>query len=354
MQRHSGSTAPVQCGVQTDAGRDGVIRELGQIMDETLRSLLPAGEPCALLGFPDHPNVGDSAIWIGERLYLANRGVPVTYICSDLTYSENGLRARVAGGPILISGGGNLGDLWPDCEEQREAVIRAFPRNRIIQLPQSIWFNHSSNLARARAVFDSHPDLTILVRDQRSLEIARNEFRATSVICPDMAFALGPLQKPIAPDRDLVCLLRQDIESRRHSSASVELGAVPVDWVTDQPSMRLRLGRVLVEHHRRFPRVFDWSYPLLWSPYLRLWDGMAGERLRRGCKILSRGKLVVTDRLHGHILSLLLGIPHIVLDNSYGKLSSFYQTWTRVSALAHWAETPDEAAALAFEMIRKG
>ena len=69
--------------------------------------------------------------------------------------------------------------------------------------------------------------------------------------------------------------------------------------------------------------------------------------------MLSRGKVIITDRLHGHILSLLLGIEHIVLDNNYGKLSSFYESWTRASDLAHWARSPEEAAALARDLVRR-
>lgn len=329
-----------------------VINELGELLDETLGSLIPAGKSCALLDYPDHANVGDSAIWFGERMYLGRRGVPVRYTCSRYTYSEDRLRLRVGEGTILIHGGGNLGDLWPPHQELREAVIRAFPRNKIIQLPQTIWFKERRNLARARAVFDGHPDLTILVRDRRSLELARNEFRATSLLCPDMAFALGPLQRPLAPDQDLVCLLRQDIESVGHASAAMGLNAVSVDWIADPGSVRLRLDRWLADQSSRHPRVSDWCSPLLAPLRRRVWDELARERVHRGCAVLARGKVVVTDRLHGHILSLLLGIQHVILDNSYGKVSSFYETWTRTSNLVHCAKTPQDAAVLARNLVQ--
>lgn len=320
----------------------------------TLGPLIPSGVPLALLDFPNHSNVGDSAIWLGERLYLGRQGMRVTYTCSNRTYSEDRLRARVGKGPILIHGGGNLGDLWPHHEALREAVIRAFPRNKIIQLPQSIWFREQQNLARARAIFDRHPDLTILVRDRRSLEFARNEFRATSLLCPDMAFALGPLSRPLIPERDVVCLLRQDIESSGDRSSPTELNAVSVDWLADESSVRLRLDRFLADQCGRRPRASDWCSSVLVPLRQVLWDGLARERVRRGCAMLSRGKVVITDRLHGHILSLLLGIQHVVLDNSYGKVSSFYETWTGGSDLVHRAKTLAEAAAMAHDLIDKG
>lgn len=45
-------------------------------------------------------------------------------------------------------------------------------------------------------------------------------------------------------------------------------------------------------------------------------------------KLLSKGSVVLTDRLHGHILSILIVKPHVIVDNSYGKISDFYQAWT--------------------------
>jgi exopolysaccharide biosynthesis predicted pyruvyltransferase EpsI len=74
---------------------------------------------------------------------------------------------------------------------------------------------------------------------------------------------------------------------------------------------------------------------------------MARRWLLRGLRVLARGRIVVTDRLHGHVLALLQGIPQVVLDNSYGKLRSTYTTWTCRSGLAHWATSAEEARALA-------
>src|SRR3546814_4179261 len=50
---------------------------------------------------------------------------------------------------------------------------------------------------------------------------------------------------------------------------------------------------------------------------------LAEWRFQRGLAMLSAGELVVTDRLHAHILSLLPDIPHVLLDNSYGKVAGF-------------------------------
>jgi pyruvyl transferase EpsO len=63
------------------------------------------------------------------------------------------------------------------------------------------------------------------------------------------------------------------------------------------------------------------------------YEAAARARVLRGCRLLSSGRVVITDRLHAHILCLLLGIPHAVLDNTYGKLGRFLETWTGEAAV---------------------
>ncbi len=72
----------------------------------------------------------------------------------------------------------------------------------------------------------------------------------------------------------------------------------------------------------------------------------AQARVERGLRLLARGELIVTDRLHGHILALLLGIPHVVLDNDYGKVGAYIAAWTQRSPLVRQARSSQAAAEL--------
>jgi pyruvyl transferase EpsO len=284
--------------------------------------------------------VGDSAIWLGEVRYLRSIGIRISYACHGGALSRHDLAARIGDGTILLHGGGNLGDLWPVHQLFREAVIAACPRNRIIQLPQTIHFLDRKNLDRARSVLDAHPGLTLLVRDQASLDVAQKEFRAPSLLCPDMAFAMGPQGMGERPTCAVVWLRRTDIESRETEAQGQGLAGIEVlDWLYEEPTVAIQLSDWL-----------DWQiarHPRLLAPLARarpvMYASVAAHRVRIGMRLLSRGRAVVTDRLHGHILSLLLGIPHVLLDNSYGKLRRFYETWTRECPLVHWATSPREA-----------
>ena len=325
-----------------------LIHGLQDAIEDTLGQLLVGVSTCALLDFPSYPNVGDSAIWAGEVTYLRSRGIQIAYQCDWRHYSRERLqRALRRGGVILLQGGGNLGDLYPHHQDFREQVVRDFPASRIVILPQTIHFRDAAALSRARGIFDAHRDLTMLVRDQQCLEFARNEFRATSLSCPDMAFMLGVLTRSQAPDRDVLWLWRNDMESVGWAPVGEQVERC--DWLDEPPGL---VGWT-IKHFERLVGLYPNRLRQLPGVLAHTHDLQARKRLAHGCRLLSRGRIVVTDRLHGHILSLLLGIPHVLLDNSNGKVKRFYDMWTAESDLVRWAESPHEVPDRV-ESLRRG
>ncbi len=325
-----------------------LIASLAERITEVLNPLIPVGSKCALVDFPNYGNVGDSAIWLGEKIFLKNRAAELVYASDRSAYQRDKLERRIRGGAILIQGGGNLGDLWLPHQLFRERIIADFPDTKIIQLPQTIHFKQKDNLDRARAIFNGHPDLTLLVRDEESLNIARNEFRAQSFLCPDMAFMLGELRRPEEPRHKIVWLSRTDLESLVHEGSYSEREVHRTDWVRDPPSLVFRANNFIHYHaQRRTPLLGSFAEPIAYA-----YDALARQRLRRGCWTLGAGKVVVTDRLHGHILCLLLGIPHVLLDNSYGKVKNFYRIWTRDCGLTTWAVSLEDALQVARSLVK--
>ncbi|HEX6644741.1 MAG TPA: polysaccharide pyruvyl transferase family protein, partial [Gemmatimonadales bacterium] len=302
-------------------------------IDAVLAPLLPPGTPVALLDFPDHGNVGDSAIWLGETAALRALGIrhPV-YVCRADAYDRRVLAKVIGDGVILLHGGGNFGDLWPYFQRFREQVVQDFPDHRIVILPQSIMFTGREALDRARRVLDAHRRLTILVRSRRSLELAAREFQAPSHLCPDMALRLPPLEAGVAPGLDFVWLSRTDPE-RSAPEVPPPPDVRQVDWVAPDMPFRRLMGLL----HRR-PTLLRHLGPLVY-------DRLAWIQVRRGLRILGSGRGVVTDRLHAHILCLLAGIPHCILDNNYGKVRAVYETWTQGVGRAAWCASPEEAFA---------
>lgn len=220
--------------------------------------------------------------------------------------------AALASGPedvVAIVGGGNMGDLYPDLEEARVRVVRAFPRNRIISFPQSMEFSDSRAgrrvLRRSSMAYAAHPRLEIFARDDESLLRMRDAFPATKVsLAPDTVLSMAG---PVAPSRDipLMICLRQDkeagITTRRRAEILSALtllapGALVTDTLVDGPRL---------DYH-----AYDRRLDVLLAQF-------------------ARSRCVVTDRLHGLIFSVITGTPCVIIENSNHKIRAIVRSWLR-------------------------
>jgi pyruvyl transferase EpsO len=321
-----------------------VVATLHRTLLETLAPLVRGASATALIDFPAHSNVGDSAIWLGALAALRSLGAPApSYTCDAATYDRATLARAIGDGTIFFTGGGSFGDLWERHLRLRERVVADFPHNRIVQLPESVHFERESSLARARTVWDAHERVTILVRDTASLAFMQREFKTPVQLAPDLAFALGAITRSAEPTRDVLWLKRDDKEDSFPSHRPADA----VDWIAEPVTPLIAWSDRLRDEAARRP----WLAPIARTILPRTYVPLAQRRLARGVSLLSSGRVIVTDRLHGHILATLLGIPNVVLDNSYGKLHHFIRTWTHVSPLVRMATSPDEATARAQELL---
>jgi exopolysaccharide biosynthesis predicted pyruvyltransferase EpsI len=328
----------------------------GAIADQakqTLATCLQGQRQCALLDFPDHGNVGDSAIWAGELVALEALGIRVAYVATSLSFDAAVLRRTLPEGVILIHGGGNFGTIWPECQAHREAVLAQFRDYKIVQLPQSIHYDNSASLEATRALIAAHPDFTMLVRDEPSRTISEQQLGARTILCSDSAFFLHDLLRRDDPVVDILTLARTDKE-RVTTGLSDLLKATGrsfeiADWLEEPMTASRRIARLI------WPRAFGrlTRLPGFFAVLQAAWDASAWARIRRGCKLLSRGRVVLTDRLHAHILCTMLGIPHVVLDNHYGKVQNFIASWTEGNPLVHRASTPEEAVGMAVGLLTR-
>src|SRR5262249_33497543 len=180
-----------------------------------------------------------------------------------------------------------------------------------------------------------------LLRDEQSLELARNEFRVRSILCPDMALALGPLARPASPVVKVFWLARHDIEARHAEPPTTSTEMERRDWLVDDRTLTGAWDTVLRWAMGRYPRWMGSARAIASSNVYRgYFQRIARARLARGLRLLARGQVVVTERLHGHILSLLMGVPHVALDTRQGKTKAFHTTWTEASPITHCAASP--------------
>ncbi|XP_046567162.1 uncharacterized protein LOC124275603 [Haliotis rubra] len=314
--------------------RDDVINEAQRIHMNLFKDLIGGYKRAMLFDVADYENKGDPAIAVGEIRLLRRLGIQLVYYCVSAKCTATAIETAFKESKlyskddlvILLQGGGNLFS-YKKAETLRERVITKFTNHKIIMFPQSIWFRFGeTKLHQYASMYNKHGNLTVMVRDRLSLQRAKGVFtRASIILAPDMAFQIGPVSRFRTPSFDILWLRRQDSETTGYN-----LPVFPANVSV---------------------RVSDWLH---WStPRDDSSMETAFNIATNGLLFLQRGRVVITDRLHGHILSTLLGIPHVLLDNNYHKVSSYRQTWTRGVEFVKLANTSAQALDMAMELLQK-
>jgi exopolysaccharide biosynthesis predicted pyruvyltransferase EpsI len=330
---------------------------------QALEAVVPRGAPVAVIDAPNQRNVGDSLIWVGELAYLESLDLDVRYVADMWTYDADALRRSLpADGVVLLHGGGNFGDLWPGHQNLRERAARELPDYRLVQLPQSIYFRSQERAALANSSLGRHPDFHVLVRDSLSVERMKQQLPdLTFSYCPDMALGWDPSRRRAQPRKstDVVVLARADLEATSGLALAAEgwadAGRVAItDWAPRGiQAVRWqwwrRISRLYLIYAKLRKRVRLLPAGRVDASFGHVISMIARVNIRGAEDLYRSTSYVVVDRLHAHVLGVLLGVPHTALDNSYGKVSSIFNDYSGVFSTAHYAETPAEA----LEQVRR-
>jgi exopolysaccharide biosynthesis predicted pyruvyltransferase EpsI len=296
-----------------------------QQLRDALSPLVARGRPVALVDFPDSMNCGDHAIWLGEKKVISELGAKLVYQCSAQTYDCAEMAERLGQGAILFHGPANAGRSAA-TREFRLRVRNAFPDNEAIVFPQQGRIGKDDELPRVTRVEPA----------------------------PDPTFMLGPRKRLTEPVYDIVWIARTDGDkanaqtevAARLSSQAAEKFSIPgfADGIEMSFVAKHRPPTIALTDWQAL--VFD-NQQARWALKRLDFDPWAEVLVSRAMYILSLGHVVITDRLHGHLLCLMLRIPHILLNDDSGKNWTFHEKWTTGTALCRLARDPSEAWTLA-------
>ena len=285
----------------------------------------------AIFDVPYHFNTGDLLIYEGEINFLSKLKLKCVYRCSRQSCRYPILDRNIV---ILFHGGGNLGDIYPEHMEFLKRLCDNYPHNKIIVFPQTIYYANSKNRISDLISLSKHENLLICVRDQVSLEIIESNPLLRALLLTDMAFyvsdeIIGTRLKGSPIERNLY-LCRKDIESM-----SSEKNIHKTKWtinsfdISDWPNL-LYYPDILILKFISFLKL--WKSQDNSGNSLKLYEGYFDHFVRRrvikeSVRFMNQYEIVLTDRLHGAILALLLDKEVIMADNSYHKNRSFFDIW---------------------------
>ena len=287
-----------------------------------------------VFGSPFNSNAGDFAqsycIQLWARKNYPNHkikwydGASMAYSqYESLTYLKRVVKKHDI---IFLHSGYHTTDLYMWEEELQRQVIKAFPKHRIIALPQTINYTTEKEKNKSIQIYNQHKDLFFFCRDSVSYKEAKHLFYNSRLyLFPDIVTSMIGQRNYNHIRKGILLCLRNDKEAvlKADEREKLKLDLGKIDKVTETDT-------TLKIEPNEFKKNREKILEDLWSEYAKY-------------------KVVITDRYHGTIFSLIAATPVLVIPSSDHKLSSgvdwFPESYKEyVKYLSDISSIPDEVA----------
>lgn len=288
-----------------------------------------------ILGTPVHNNIGDLAITCAEDEFIntIDNFQSVVVSLPLMQVKEKNIKEIIAQGDIIAGhGGGNMGDTYPREEYVRRFFVTNFPDNKVIILPQTIFFSDSkegrSMRGQTQSIYADHKNLTLIAREKISYETMQGLFPENKVILtPDIVLSLGVKGGDGARKGILLCLRNDEertLDNTMHSkimefAKKTNKTMRVTDTISDKRMIALRSKTKIV-----FDKFAEFQ----------------------------RSELVITDRLHGMVFAAITSTPCIVFSNFNHKVKGTYE-WIKDLEYIQYCESIDNLEKVDVEKLMK-
>lgn len=264
-----------------------------------------------LIDTPTHGNLGDHAIVLAQKQFLKTIFENVKFC--EITakefdvYNKKFSRILPEDKPILVPGGGFLGELWLNEEKRFRQILKIFNKNDIIVFPQTITFDLNSDdglkfFKDSLLSYQNSKKMILFLRESKSFEFAKQHMKKIKTdIVPDMVLNYKYSKNDFKRSGVLLCL-RKDKEK-----------------ALTQESVNFILSKICSKFSKENVLLTDTVLSYGLEPDER------ETEVQNKLKQFEKSSLVVTDRLHGMVFSAITGTPCIALGNSNGKVKNVYE-----------------------------
>lgn len=208
-------------------------------------------------------------------------------------------------------------------------LVTNFPDNKIVFLPQTVNFKSKQTEEKFVEAFATHHNLTLCCRDFVSYDMASKLFPSSHCMpFPDAVTSLIGTYKPKGTRAGVCFCLRDDKEKFYSETELQELIEKLSSYGCTRIDTTLRITLQQMNRHRE-----DIIFKMI--------DKIA------------KSKIVITDRYHGTIFSVIANTPVIVINSTDHKLSSGVKWFPQdvFGKAIQYAEDLDTAYKMATEII---
>lgn len=286
------------------------IRYLGQFFHSKSLSLTSNKIRIYYLDAPDYRNLGDQAIALAIRNYVKSELPEYEFIeilqCEVVSYMRWVKNIIKPNDIIFLTGGGNLGNKYRMYEATRRFVIKALPKNKIFIFPQSVDFTDDvfgRVSMKSSCKLYNLPNVQLFIREKISLSKVGKQI-PRAILVPDIVLSMkvtDSMGKTQHRSNIGICL-RNDMESVLKR---------------DDQEFVFSFGKTKAPND-----VIELSTT---SDVARITDSNREDIISQRLSDFSKCKLIITDRLHAMIFSVITKTPCVVFDNKNHKISGTYE-----------------------------
>lgn len=261
-----------------------------------------------LFGCPMHPNMGDQAQTYCTLAWLKKYEPDYTVLAYPAYFliKHHALLLRLihrhinAEDKIYMHSGYHLTNLYMLEEEMNRRVLLLFPNQPIVFFPQTVYYTDSNEAETTKKAFEAHANTTLICRDEVSYTLAKELFPCRKLMLkPDIVTTLiGRLPLPHKKRNGILLCMRNDKESLIYGNEIEKLKTCLKKYghVDSKDTTIDELGYVIMRNREKY--------------------------LLEIIAIFASYRVVVTDRYHGTIFSLVANTPVIILPTKDHKLTS--------------------------------
>lgn len=262
-----------------------------------------------LMSTPIHGNLGDQAIVYSEYNFLKQCGIKNIIEINRYAYENCGSTIRRlinSNDLIVVCGGGNMGSLWPEEDDIIRDIVATYKTNQIIVFPQTCYYDQTleseRRLEHNYSVYKECTNLTVSLRENKSYSFFKKSFPGVNcLLVPDIVLSCEPKIKE-QERKDILLCFRNDIEKQISADLMEN-----IEKILHRSSQTYRFTDTVVNRYvYRFNRK---------------------QILETKWNEFAAAKLVITDRLHGMIFSVITRTPCIAINNINGKVGYVYSKW---------------------------
>ncbi|HDQ06200.1 MAG TPA: hypothetical protein ENN36_05720 [Candidatus Bathyarchaeota archaeon] len=279
---------------------------------------------------PQAHGIGDHAQTVAIRKILEKNYPDSEITIIDRSRTEDLFNERVKDSDlILINSSCDFGDFYPPFHEWRRRIVCKFPKNKIVQLPITVYYRNAGEYELDKQIFGGHKHFLLMARDLVSYDLVKDSFDCKTMFFPDFVFSLKP-EIPDVRRKGVLAVIREDTEAHFNdrlyyflsSHRKTQLIGKAYYHTIGRATLRRGINKAkkMIKAFSRDVFVGD-----IQMSTVDITDENREQIVNDTLAYYTKFKVTVTDRFHGVVFSMLTRTPCIALTGGIPHKISGYK-----------------------------